>query len=147
MNPNTKGSLGEYSVIKHLLLESIPVYKSVCDNSRVDLIAEVKDRLVRVQVKATSSKDGKAILHLVKKCLNSKYNYVYEKGDVDVFALYVDDLDKVFFVASDEALEKRTGITLRLARPKNNQTKNINLAEDYTDFKKALTRQFEGDRL
>jgi len=138
MNPNTKGALGEHGVIKYLLSKSLPVFKSICDNSRIDLVTEVDGKLVKIQVKTTSSKDGKAWLYTKKSCLNRKYNYSYEEGDVDVFALYVDDIDRVFFISSKEATKNTSSFTLRFTKPGNNQVKNINFADDYLDFEKAL---------
>jgi hypothetical protein len=135
MKPCDKGDLGEISVAKELRLQGFDVFLPIGNGTKVDIVVDNGVRLFRIQVKCTSSmKDETATLNLRKNTLNPKYNYNYKETDVDVFALYVDDWDRVVFIASKEAFEgnaKRTMVTFRKARSRSSKSKVI---ADYGKF-------------
>jgi len=131
-HPKQKGTIGEGIVLLELLRANIPVFQEFGDLSRVDLIALIGNKPVKIQVKTTTSKNGVAVLNLRKITLNPKYNYTYRKSDVDVFALVVEDKEQVFYIRAEEALTNRGTLSIRLERTKNNQKTLIKYGEDYT---------------
>ena len=144
-HPKRKGTIGEGIVLLELLRAGIPVFQEFGDLSRVDLIALIGNRPVKVQVKTTTSKNGVALLNLRKLTLNPKYNYTYQQGDVDVFALVVEDMCQVFYIRADQALQNKGTLSIRLTPAKNNQRALIKSAEDFTLSR--LLRDYTPDTL
>jgi protease II len=131
-HPKHKGTIGEGIVVLELLEAGIPVFQEFGDLSRVDLIALIRNKPIKIQVKTTTSKNGVAVLNLRKITLNPKYNYTYKLEDVDVFALVVEDKRKVFYIRAEQALKNRGALTIRLEPTKNNQEALVKHGEDYT---------------
>ena len=131
-HPKRKGVIGEGIVMVELLKAGIPVFQEFGDLSRVDLIALIGGKPIKIQVKTTTSKKGAALLNLRKITLNPKYNYTYRADDVDVSALVVEDKNQVFYVRAEQALKNKGTLSIRLERAKNNQRALVKLGEDYT---------------
>ena len=55
--------------------------------------------------------------------------HVYTSNEIDYFACYNIDRDKIFLIDVNEA--PNTTITIRYEKPKNNQTQGIKFEEDY----------------
>jgi PD-(D/E)XK endonuclease len=144
-HPKRKGAIGEGIVILELLRAGIPVFQEFGDLRRVDLIALIGDKPIKIQVKTTTSKKGAALLNLRKMTLNPKYNYTYRQDDVDVFALVVEDQRKVFYVRAEQALQNKGTLTIRLEQARNNQQSLVNRGEDYTLSR--LLRDYTPDTL
>ncbi len=130
-HPKRKGTIGEGTVILELLRAGIPVFQEFGDLCRVDLIALIGKKPVKIQVKPTTSKNGVAVLNLRKITLNPRYNYTYQSGDVDVFALVVEDKHQVFYIKAAEALQNKGTLSIRLERAKNNQQAQVKYGEEY----------------
>lgn len=115
-DPNQKGSVGELAVAKHLVRLGYHVYNSLTKHSKTDLVVLTSDykRCIKVQIKTTSSKDDKVVVETKKKCLNPKYNFNYLPEHADVFAVYIENIDLVFFVPQVEFLANKKSITYRL---------------------------------
>ena len=63
------------------------------------------------------------------------YSYRYEEGQVDVFALYVPDIDGIAFVNATWLIKNyKAGMTLRLDKPRNGQVKDIHMFSEFADF-------------
>ena len=139
-DPNKKGTFGQIAVLKDLTAKGYDVFGEVGKSSKVDFIVlDENYKTFKVQVKTCNLFYGKAILHLIKKCLDSKYNSRYTEEQVDIFALYVIEKDTVIYISAKEALNKsKSTITFSFGESKNNQKKGINLAEDYYDINKVL---------
>ena len=144
-HPKRKGAIGEGIVVLELLRAGIPVFQEFGDLCRVDLIALIGDKPVKIQVKTTTSKKGVALLNLRKITLNPKYNYTYLESDVDVFALVVEDKQKVFYIKAEHALKNKGTLSIRLEQAKNNQEMLVKHGEDYTLSR--LLRDYTPDTL
>ncbi len=134
-----KGDLGELAVYKQLKREGLSVFPEFGSGSRVDAIAmDARGRLYKIQVKTTSSlPNGSAVLNLRKNTLNKKYDYHYDENDVDLFALYIEDLDTVAFFTTNYLFVEnkcRNSIMIRLVPAKNSQKKGSHLLSDFTSF-------------
>lgn len=135
LHSKQKGTIGELAVAKYLTTMGIPVFTELGDLSRIDLVADIKFRLVKIQVKACITKNGKVDIYSYKTGPN--YSFTYNKDDVDVFAIYVLDRDILFFMSVTDVLKQKV-MAVRIDKPKNNQKKKINSYEDYLDFFAAI---------
>jgi hypothetical protein len=94
--------------------------------------------MYKVQVKYSTMKDGKIIIRKQKWSSNTQRHYcsTYKDSDVDVYAVYCEDVDTVFYIKHTDTLEAKTGIEMRinpaLGKQGNNQT--IRWAKDYKEF-------------
>ena len=138
-NPNKKGILGEVSVCKELCKLGYSVFVELGNHSKVDLIVlDENFKTYKIQVKAVNSTDGYVPVYSNKSCLNPKYNSIYTIEEIDIFAVFVIDLDFVFYVTAKEILKNGKCSKFRINESKNGQRKYVRYAEDYLDFKKAL---------
>jgi len=150
MHSKAKGTIGEAKAIQHFLQNGFRVFTEFGDLSRIDLIVEKNNQLLKIQVKSYTSKDNKVVLYSKKAGPN--YNFHYTEGDVDIFAVYILDKDELFYVSAKELCAMKSGLTFRLAEPKNGQKKMIRYPKDYTlerilrDYTpNTLTSNVEGD--
>ena len=139
-DPNKKGTFGQIAVLKDLTAKGYDVFGEVGKSSKVDFIVLNENyKTFKVQVKTCNLYRDKAILYLVKKCLDSKYNSRYTEEQIDIFALYVIEKDLVIYISANEALKDgKNSITFSFDGPKNKQVKNINLVENYLDVAKII---------
>lgn len=138
-NPNQKGTLGEIAVCKEIVKLGYSVFVEFGSHSKVDLIVlDEKFCPYKIQVKATKSKNNIVEVYSIKNCLNPKYNSIYTIQQVDIFAVYVCDLDLIFYVTAKELLQNGKLSKFRLSDSKNGQKKFVRYVQDYLDFKKAL---------
>jgi hypothetical protein len=138
-NPNRKGTLGEIAVCKELCRIGYDVFVELGNHSKVDLIVlDENYQAIKLQIKATHSKNDVVEVYSVKNCLNPKYNSIYTSDQIDIFAVYVYDKNFVFYITAKELLKNGKCSKFRLSECKNKQKKNVRFASDYLDFKKAL---------
>lgn len=137
LNPKEMGERSEAIIIGRLVYSGYTVLKPFGENQRYDLVIEDADKQFwRVQCKtAWSSKDQKTIMF--NPCSNH-YAYTWQKntmtrkhyrGDVEYFAVYSPNLDKVYLIPVDHVGTSQA--TLRLEPTANKQEKNIHWAKDY----------------
>ena len=136
MHSKQKGILGELKIAAHLAKLEIPVFSELGDLSRVDLIALINNKPIKIQVKACTSEDNKVHVYSRKSGPNYKFNYSLK--DVDIFAVYVLDKDICFFVKSSEIVANKANVSFRLEATKNNQVRGVRYIEDYRDIFKAI---------
>ena len=99
------------------------------DNSKYDFIADVGGKLLRIQVKTSSSKDEGSIKFSCRtthvNCAGVK-NERYSADEIDFFATYWNG--QCYLVPIGEC---STDKTLRFVPPKSGQIKGISFAKDY----------------
>lgn len=139
MNSKDKGNIGEGMVLVEFVKRNITVSIPFGDNARYDLIADFNGKLNKIQVKYCNQKisENNSISCPCSSSLNhttNKNKRTYE-NDIDYFAFYLVEWDKIILVPIDVIGTKKT-IMFRLEKPKNNQG-NCNLVEDY-EFDKIL---------
>ena len=140
-DPNKKGTFGQIAVLKDLTAKGYDVFGEVGKSSKVDfIILDNQYRTYKMQVKSCNLiRNNRATLYLIKKCLDKKYNSRYNEQQVDIFALYVIEKDTVIYISAKEALGTgKNTLTFAFNVPKKEQTKLINVAEDYLDFTKII---------
>lgn len=122
-------------VATRLMKMGFSVFSAFNKADRVDLIILHKRKCpIKIQVKTTTSINNTAFLLLRKMCLNPKYRSNYSIEEIDVFALYVDDLDDVLFIRAEEALKNRNRMSFRYSVARNSQVIGTRMASDYRIF-------------
>ena len=96
------------------------------------------DRLIRIQVKCGRVRD-ECIQFNTCTTDHGRGRQSY-KGKADYIAVYVDSIDRVFFVSVDDC-PNYIG-HLRLAPPRNNQRIGVRLAEDYSFERWAASLEY-----
>lgn len=132
MNSKKIGNIGEAKVLCKFVELGIPVYLPFGDNEKADLIAEFDGKLQRIQIKTSEkAEDGIMSFDLVSSTTHRSngVKHKYTSEEIDYFALYNVERDKIFLLKVDN--EPRTSIKIRYEKSKNNQTKGINFEEDF----------------
>ena len=132
MNSKNIGNIGEVKVLAKFVELGIPVYLPFGDNEKADLIADFNGKLNKIQVKTSiKAQDGKMIFDLTSSTIHRKngVKHIYTSDEIDYFACYNIDRDKIFLIDINEA--PNTTITIRYEKPKNNQIQGIKFEEDY----------------
>lgn len=134
-----KGNLTELQCLTAFYEQGCHVSLPYGENSRYDMIVDVNGILLRVQVKTSSLKHKDDDTAFMFSCRSSHVNsqgvnnVKYTAKEIDYFATFWHNQCYLIPVAECSA-EK----TLRLAPPKNGQTKGISFASDY-----VLEKQLE----
>lgn len=125
-----KGSIGEHEVCVNLLKRGYNVSIPIGDNLPYNLIVDRKGNLEKIQVKYTKS-NGDVI---TCRCSsnNGRRSRAYTKKDIDWLAIYDATTDNCYYIKSKYL--KLDSIKLRTTKPKNNQTKKIRFAWNYTEI-------------
>ncbi len=128
------GDISEADIITRLLQSGYVVLTPYGKNHRYDLVIEDADgQFWRIQCKTGWMDEEQTV---IKFATASSYNHTakqkgwrHYKGQVDYFAVYVEQIGKVYLVPVDAV-----GITqamLRLVPTKNKQEKNVHWAQNY----------------
>jgi hypothetical protein len=128
------GDITEYAAITRLMECGYGVLTPVGQMHRYDLVIEDADgKFWRVQCKTGWLNEDKSKITFSSA---SSMNYTVKqkgwrsyKGQCEYFAVYVEELRKVYLIPVDEV--GASNITLRLTPSKNNQEKNVRWAKDY----------------
>lgn len=124
MNTKDVGTIGESIAITELLKAGITVSRPIGDNSRYDLILDIRGTLFTCQVKSTASSTS----DLAEFWLQSSQAHRgkdRQHYDVDLFALVDVNKDRLFILMNTE---KRTAIKIRYSSGAVNQ----HFADDYS---------------
>lgn len=135
MNPKQKGNIGEAAVSLDLMKRGFAVFTELGDNSPIDLIAERKGRLYKIQVKARKLTAG--TVSVQKRSKTKGYVREYSPRDFDICAVYIIETEQIAYISSHE-LCSGAGVTLRIEYPKNNQRRGINMITEYLDIERIV---------
>lgn len=142
MTTKQMGNIGEAKVLSKFVEMQIPVYIPFGDNEKADLIADFNGKLQRIQVKTCEkAEDGKMIFSLVSSTEHRKQGtkHCYTSEEIDYFALYNIERDKLFLISITEENLPTTAVTIRYIKPKNNNQYKIFMENDYL-FEKQITQ-------
>jgi PD-(D/E)XK endonuclease len=128
------GDISEAAIITRLLQSGYIVLTPYGKNHRYDLLIEDADgQFWRIQCKTGWLEEEQTV---IKFATASSYNHTakqkgwrHYRGQIDFFAVYVEQLEKVYFVPVDTV--GTVEATLRLAPTKNKQEKHVRWALDY----------------
>lgn len=134
MTTKQLGNIGEAKTIAEFVQMQVPVYPAFGDNEKSDMIADFNGKLQRVQVKTSEKcKDGRMIFSLVSSTMHRKngVKHIYTNDEVDYFALYNLEANKLLLVPFSDIGGKTEVRFLVEYEPSKNQHKNLNW-ENYT---------------
>jgi PD-(D/E)XK endonuclease len=128
------GDISEAAITVHLLQSGYEVLTPYGKNHRYDLMIEDADgKCWRVQCKTGWMDEAHTVITFATA---SSYNHTAKqkgwrsyKGQVDYFAVYVEQIGKVYLVPVNAVGAAKA--MLRLTPTKNKQEKNIRWAQDY----------------
>jgi len=132
-----KGNLGFSSTLKEIHKLGYNVFSEIGDNSRIDLLVEVKNKIIKLQIKYATEKTGTVELKVSKSGPNG-YQYKYSELDIDFFSVYLPKLDKIIFVPAKLACQNKQSFKIRFQKSKNNQLCGLHLIEEFEDLNKIL---------
>lgn len=129
---NLKGDIGEAAFVLAAAKKGYWTGKMPQD-CPYDFVLDRKDgKLERVQVKYRTAGDkGSFTITMVNNTQTNRTTY--SENNVDMFAVYVSNTDKVYMIPIGELVGKGE-VTIRLTPPKNNQSKGVKLVESFSNW-------------
>ena len=127
MRTNIKGDIGELSIMREFLKLDYWCSNPFGDDCPYDLIVDNKSgELKKVQIKYVTPNKERTL----RVPLFSNTGVDYRKT-IDWIAVYDSESEKCYLLKLDTFDSDVATLYLRLDKPKNNQSRGINLAEDY----------------
>lgn len=131
-SPNHLGSVAEAAIALEAIRLGVEVYRPVSEHARADLIFGVGSRTYRIQCKSARRQGDVLVIRFVTSWHSPK-GYVrnkYSSDEIDFFAAHCHELDRNFLIPIG-LVDGHSGLSLRLAAPRNNQMAAIHFAQDY----------------
>jgi PD-(D/E)XK endonuclease len=131
LTTNQKGFIAESAIAFEAAKLGIGVYRPFTDE-RYDFILDVRSRLLRVQCKWACRHDDVIVVRLysARRAREGLRRTFYSREEIDAFAAYCDDTKSCYFFDLDDVAQYE--IRLRLGPTRNNQTKGVKWARDYS---------------
>jgi len=128
---NSIGEISESAIVTRFLQLGYIVLVPYGGNQRYDLIIEDSDgKLWRIQCKtAWIEKDGTILVFKTANHNGQQRDWRHYRGQCDYFAVYNEELNKVYLIPVDEVGTAQAN--LRLLPAKNSQEKSVRWAKDY----------------
>lgn len=138
-----KGNLGFSATLKEIHKLGYNVFTEIGDYSKIDMIVELNSKLIKIQVKYATEKNGMVILNLIKSGPNG-YRYTYTTNDVDIFSVYLPNEDKVIFIPAKLACKNKKTMNIRYRESKNRQKFKVHYISDFENLD-GILRDFTPD--
>jgi hypothetical protein len=126
-----KGDLGVLKAQLDLFEQGFVILNPVTEHAPFDLVAYRDKEFKRIQVKYKSvDKTGALTVHF-RSCWTDKngtHMQQVDKDEVDLYCVYCPETDECYYL---DPKDYNRSVTLRVGRPKNNQSTNVRLASDY----------------
>ena len=129
---NTKGSIAELEIAAAATRLGICVLAPLTEHSRYDFVFDAGGRLLRIQCKWATLRDGVVMVPL-NTSRHTPRGYVrtaYSTDEIDAVAAYCAENDACYVIPAALAAGRRA-ISLRLEPPRNGQRACLNWAENY----------------
>ena len=130
---NAIGDISESAIITRFLQLGYVVLTPYGGNQRYDLVIEdAEGQFWRVQCKTARIDEGGTLLRFdtANHNVTGKNRQMrHYRGQCDYFAVYCEELDKVYLIPVDQVGTTRAN--LRLVSAKNNQEKHVRWAREY----------------
>lgn len=136
MHSKTKGNIAEAAIALELTRLGYNVFKELGDLSKIDLVAEKDQKLIRIQCKGITPKKGVLILDFRKSGPN--YSFRYNQDQFDIFAVCNLQTGAVCWIPNSYLSENRNGFHIRIEPAKNKQIQGVHSFSDYQDLDKIL---------
>jgi hypothetical protein len=125
-----KGDLAVAMVVADLIGRGAGVLNPFTEHAPFDLVAYLDGAFHRVQVKYRSAKGGavEVVFQSSWADRHGTHRRPMPLGEVDVVAIYCPDTERCYYIDPGQF---RSRVTLRVEPARNNQSANVNRAEDY----------------
>jgi hypothetical protein len=139
MTTDQKGAIAEACIAAEAIKLGIGVFRPLADE-RYDLIFDLRPKLMRVQCKWVTRRNGVMTVFCVssRRAPEGFRRRTYSSDEVDAIAAYCLELDRSFLIPIG-FVDNRPSIGLRVDPSRNNQRRGINWADDF-DFAATLRR-------
>lgn len=131
MTTKNIGNIGEAKILFELIHRGINVLLPFGDNCRYDLVADINNKLYRIQVK-TIERINNGVITI--QCFSANYHNnkkkknIYTHDEIEWLVCYCIENDTSYILTEFKGSKT---FALRIEPPKNNNKKRINFAEDY----------------
>lgn len=132
MNSKRIGNIGEAKVLAKFVEMGMTVYIPFGDNEKADLVAEFNGKLNKIQIKTSvKSNNGCSMFHLTSSTAHrtNGSRHKYSINEIDYFALYSLDRDKIYLMKVPEI--PMTYITIRFEETKSGKKIGVNYEDDF----------------
>ena len=129
-DPRRKGDIAEKLFELECIKRDIPVYAPVNSGSRDDYVIVIDGEFKKVQVKYKCEYKDTVSADFIKTQNGRSHNLKYTQDEIDMFFVYNPDKDEWYNIPMSLS-ESNNSVTIRTTPPKNNQTKNVNMREDF----------------
>lgn len=129
-HPVDIGHRSEAAILAELVKRGYRILLPFGVNQRYDLVLATDEGFLKVQCKTGRLRAGVVRFSAQSVQSNTAGTRVKDyAGEVDLFAVYCPDNDRVYMVPVDEV--PTTAMFLRVEKPRNQQRKRVRWAEDY----------------
>jgi hypothetical protein len=144
LTTNQKGAIAEAAIAKGAFELGMDVYRPAIEGGRYDMIFGFERALIRVQCRWAPLRGEVVVVRCcsARRARSGLIRRVYTADEIDAFAAYCPDLDRLFFIPF-EAVGASPEIHLRVSPPRNNQRLRIRNASDF-DFAARLAELIPG---
>ena len=127
----SKGDLGVAKAYCDLVEKGYMVLFPSTEHAPFDLVAYDGKKFVRIQVKYRRAVNGSVHLKMINWWAdkNGSHSKQVDKSQIDVFCVYCPNTDKCYYFKPETI---NVCLSLRVEAPKNNQSRKVNFADDYT---------------
>ena len=131
----TKGDIAIPHAMADLAEKGWDVFIPISEHLPFDIAAYKDGKFVRVQVKYRSARAGLVEVRFRSNWTDRHGTHTNKanKADIDVYCVWCPETRECYYIDPNLFGES---VTLRIARPKNNQTKNVKMAHDYKEMPK-----------
>lgn len=112
MNTSQLGNIGEVNTLRILVENNIPAYIPYGDGNEVDLIAIIKNKCIKIQIKTTEKvHDGTLMTWKLGKQVGFHGTKIqYDEQAIDYFALYCVENNTLCFVPNTDTIPMQYSI-------------------------------------
>jgi PD-(D/E)XK endonuclease len=132
-----KGDLAELKVACDLVERGYRVAIPFGEDADYDLVLLRDEKIERVQVKHSTSRDGVVPVKCKSHSLTNgrvRQTKHYTANMIEWLAIYDSSTDRCFYISAAELGEGRSQLHLRLEPTRNGQSVGIRYAKDYCDL-------------
>ena len=129
-----KGDIGNLKSQAKMAELGYTILVPITEHEVFDFAAYKDGKFLRIQSKYSSMHNGciKVSLRTSWADKNGSHSTYVDKDQIDWFCVYCPDTGEVYIV-DHQSFDNKNAIILRVEPPKNNQIKNVNLAEHYLE--------------
>jgi prevent-host-death family protein len=131
-DPNHKGNVAELAIATEAARLGLSVLKPLTEHERYDLVLGVGGRLLRVQCKWASLKEGVVSIRLStsRRGADGYVRSRYSAEEIDAVGAYCEDVNECFLIPIEVAAGK-SSMRLRFGPARNGQRAALHFAERY----------------